>query len=313
MPTDKVEQVMQILRSKGPVLPIDVGKEIKYDTTYAGAILSQLASEKKAMISHAKIGGSPVYYVRGQESKLQNLYKYLNEKDRQTFDALKQRGILKDTEQSPLVRVSLRNIKDFAVPLEVKTQEKTEIFWKWYLLSDAQATELITPLIKSEEPKPVVQPKKEEPVKIQVIQRAEPQKPAQQIKSITDFVKKEVQTEIREPEQKREVKAEAEIKDDFLDRIRKFFKEKSISIEDTKIIKKKSEIDLILRVLSSVGTLEYYCKAKNKKKITDSDLSSAYVRGQLKKLPVIFLTTGQLTKKANEILNKDIKINLVRI
>ena len=58
---------------------------------------------------------------------------------------------------------------------------------------------------------------------------------------------------------------------------------------------------------SAVGSLIYYCKARSKKRISDSDLSSAFVQGQLKKLPVLFLTKGELTKKAKEMLSKEFK------
>ena len=67
------------------------------------------------------------------------------------------------------------------------------------------------------------------------------------------------------------------------------------------------DLDLIVEVPSAVGSLTYYCKAKNKKRISDSDLSSAFVQGQLKKLPVLFLTKGELTKKAREMLSKEFK------
>ena len=81
---------------------------------------------------------------------------------------------------------------------------------------------------------------------------------------------------------------------------------------ECKTIRKKSEIDLIISVPSGVGNIEYFCKAKNKKRINHADLSSAFVQGQLKKLPVLFITTGSLTKKAKEMLGnefKNIKIN----
>ena len=68
---------------------------------------------------------------------------------------------------------------------------------------------------------------------------------------------------------------------------------------------------MIIKIPSVMGELEYYCKAKNKKTVNDSDLSSAVVQGQLKKLPVMFLTTGELSKKAKEFLNTELKKGLV--
>ena len=56
-----------------------------------------------------------------------------------------------------------------------------------------------------------------------------------------------------------------------------------------------------------VGKIEYYCKAKAKKKSNDGDLASAKLQGQSKNLPVIYLTTGEITKKAKEKLQSDFK------
>ena len=82
-------------------------------------------------------------------------------------------------------------------------------------------------------------------------------------------------------------------------------------MQDYEVIRKKSEIDFIIKVPSVVGTLDYYCKAKNKKRVSDGDLSAAFVQGQLKKLPVLMVITGELTKKAQELLNTEFKNGLV--
>ena len=96
-----------------------------------------------------------------------------------------------------------------------------------------------------------------------------------------------------------------------MNKLEKQLNEKKIEIVERKIIRKGSEIDLIIRVPSAVGSLEYYCKAKDKKSLSDSDLSSAVVQGQLKKRPVLFLTTGKLSKKAKDFLNTELKNGLV--
>ena len=55
-----------------------------------------------------------------------------------------------------------------------------------------------------------------------------------------------------------------------------------------------------------MGNLQYYCKAKNKKRISDSDLSNAYVKGHYKKLPVIVLAPGELSAKAEEMIKMEL-------
>jgi hypothetical protein len=73
------------------------------------------------------------------------------------------------------------------------------------------------------------------------------------------------------------------------------------------VIRKSSEADYVIKVPSSVGALTYYCKAKSKKKITEGDLSSAFIHGQTRKLPTLFLTNGELTKKARDMLEKEFR------
>ena len=88
--------------------------------------------------------------------------------------------------------------------------------------------------------------------------------------------------------------------------LNKFFEKNKIKVISNEIVKKNSEIDFIVEIPSVVGNLQYYCKAKNKKRINDSDLSNAFVKGQFKKLPVLVISPGELSGKAQEILAKEL-------
>jgi hypothetical protein len=92
-----------------------------------------------------------------------------------------------------------------------------------------------------------------------------------------------------------------------MEKLAGIFQEKDIDIIESKIIR-KSDIELMIKVPSPVGKLTYFCKAVDKKKINDKDLSSVFVQSQMKKLPALFVTTGQLSKKAKEMLDKEFKI-----
>ena len=88
-------------------------------------------------------------------------------KKERAFDLLSEQKILKDTEQTPLMRVTLREIKDFAVPIYV-TYNDSEMFWKWHTASDADVEKLIkTKLDIKEEPKvePEIQKQRKKTVK----------------------------------------------------------------------------------------------------------------------------------------------------
>ncbi len=376
------EKVIEIVRMKGPVIPGQVAKIVGTNILFASAALSELVDSKKLFLTSTKVGSTPVYYAEGQESRLQELYEYLNEKDQKAFDLLKEKRILRDDELEPLMRVAMRNIKDFAVPLQISANSEKILFWKWYMIGNDEAEVLIrSHLGKEDENKKIEQEKAEEEQKKQEEEtrkeeeqkkkeaeekvakekkeaelrekkrqeeerrKEEEQKKKEEQRKIEEQKKKEAEekaakekkeAELREKKRQEEErrkqqeqrgsekKQEEENKeqknisllkedtgDEFFNQVIKYFKENSINIVEHKVIRKKSEIDMTVRLPSVVGNLEYYCKAKNKKKVNDGDLSSAFVQGQMKKMPVLFLMTGDLTKKAKELLSTEFSKGLV--
>ena len=100
---------------------------------------------------------------------------------------------------------------------------------------------------------------------------------------------------------------EENITSPFINELEKYFSKNSIEIIEKTVIRKASEMEYVIKVPSNVGSLVYFCKAKAKKKVNDGDLSSAFIQGQTKKLPVLFLTKGELTKKAKEMLDNEFR------
>lgn len=97
-------------------------------------------------------------------------------------------------------------------------------------------------------------------------------------------------------------KKKSSSQDSFIPIIHSYFKELDIDILEHEIVRKNSEVDFSLKVPSVVGRLNYYCKAKNKSKCDEKDVSAAYMQAQISKRPLLFLYTGTLTKKAQEML-----------
>jgi len=274
---DNRESIIQTIRIKGPVIPAQIAKVIGTDIMIASATLSELVSNKVLKISNIKFGSTPLYYLPGQESKLQDFAKNLHEKDKKAYDLLMQKKILRDKIADPIVRVALRSIKDFAVPLQVKINDNVEIFWKWYLITNEEAARIIKETIKFDEPKEEIKPVHE------TIAEKEQEKPREEKKEIKREEPKEIlhEKEVKKEEKKTFIDKTAE--DVFLNEIKRFLEKNNIKLIEEKIVKKNSDLDLVIEVPSAVGSLTYYCKAKSKKRISDSDLSSAFVQGQLKK------------------------------
>src|SRR3989344_2642153 len=148
------EDILSLMRMRGPLLPADVAKHVKTNILIGSAYLSELASRKKIKISSLKVGGSPLYFLQGQEDKLEEFASNLNEKELRAFEILKEQKVLRDTHLTPLMRVALQNIKDFAVPLTVTFDNKKENFWKWHLTSESEFETVVRKELGMEE-KPV--------------------------------------------------------------------------------------------------------------------------------------------------------------
>lgn len=312
------------MRREGPVLPNKLARFLGSNLIIAGAHLSELSAKRKVFVSSLKVGGgSPVYYLPGQEEKLTRFYDELNGKDKVTYDLLKEKRVLRDSDLDALTRVSLRNIKDFAKPLEVSINGQKEIFWKWFLIKNEEVGVLIKELlkpkveVKKEEPKPeppkVVEEKEEEVKEEKSEEKIEPEPVRTEKKEEPKVEEKPIEKpETPKPVEKQEVleKSKKEIQSDFFEKIKNYLDLKNIKIKENEIVR-KTEINLVLGVPTAVGEILYYAKAKSKKKCNDKDVSSAFLEGQIKKLPVLFLYSGEITKKAEEMLGQDIFKNLI--
>ncbi|MBN1376875.1 hypothetical protein JW949_00925 [Candidatus Woesearchaeota archaeon] len=282
------EDVLRIVQQTGPTIPARITKAVGGDTFLIGAILNDLQKEGKIRVTKLKLGGSPFYYTPEQEFRLDDLSKYLKTIHKNSYELIKTKGIIRDREYPPQVRASLREIKDFAKPLEVQLTDEKEIFWKYYKLSNEDAKRIIQDRYMKE------------------IREKKPEKKETQEK-IVKVVPEETKKEQKEEKKKKPEKTQSE----FMNTIIDFFGKKNIEVIEKEIIR-KTEIDFIVNVPSGLGRIKYYCKAKKKKSCNDGDLSSVYIKGQTKKLPVLFLTTGKITKKAKEMAENELKGIIIR-
>jgi hypothetical protein len=307
------EQVYDSVKSNGPLVPIDVRKVLKAgDSIIIGATLSTLVERGKVLITSIKRGGSPFYYIKGQEEKLQSLSIYLNEKDKKTFETLKEKSVLRDNAEDPLTRVSLRNIPDFAKKMTIEINGNKEIFWKWYLISDEDAVKVISGKNALREKEPSKEIQKEIPKEALNVPETNmsPEKRAGEEKESESKEKKKKEKTDSFLEVKPEIQQQldmtgvpqivAQYHDAFINKISSFLIEGKINIKEARQIKRGVEYDLTIQVPTFVGTIEFFCKAKSKKKCSENDLSSAYLQGQNMRLPTLFLTTGEIAKKAKE-------------
>lgn len=251
-------QVLEFLQTEGPSFPVKIAQGVGRESFFVGAVLSELTEVKSIKLSKAKVGGSRVYYIPGQEEKLSLLYEYLPDAEKKAYDLLKEKEVIKAKETTPVMRVALNNISDFSKPITIGGEPA----WRWHLSKE----------LPKEPIKPVRRPEEN------------------QTKIIPETPK---------PKPKKE--------DTFSRDIETFFTKNNIKILEKEIIRKNSESNFVIKIASQIGPLEMFVCAKNKKKISDQDVMLAHQKGQNKKMPTLFLTTGEQTKKSKEYLEKTLK------
>lgn len=289
---DVRDEILSYVSREGPVLPAQISKNFNIDILFSGALLSELVSHKKLKVSFTKKGSSPFYFAQGQESKLETISQYLKGKPKEAYDLLKEKKVIRDNTAEPWQRVALREIRDYALPFQVTVNDQPEIFWKWYLMPNEEVTNLVgeimgkSPKVKVPEEK-IVEEKKEEPV----------EKP-REIAQAKEKVLGEKEEKI--VEEKTETKIE---QINLFDAVKKYFEEREVYVISKEVVRKDKEANFVVDVPSNLGKLRYFVKLKDKKTVNDKDIDKALGDSDERGLPLLFLTRGNLTKKAQKTLS----------
>ncbi|MBI4147700.1 hypothetical protein HY490_00240 [Candidatus Woesearchaeota archaeon] len=289
------------LSQMNPVQPQSVAKALNTNSILASAMLSELAEKGTLVVSFLKVGSSPLYYLPNHPEHLLNYVQCLNEKDRQTLERLQQEIVLRDNSLEPLVRVSLRNMKDYAKQLTVKYAETQEVFWKYFLSEDQIAEQIIKKIL---EPEQAPQKPPADTPSSKDIPKENPKEISKAAPKATPNELNKSSERIQEHNEWQESMSEAKPtrSDAFSKIIAAYLTKKGVTILNETAVKRNAENDYLITIPTPVGKVHYYCKATNKKRVSDADISKAYVEGQLRKLPILYLHTGEFTPKAKQLL-----------
>ncbi len=293
-------KIVDIIRYRGPSLPIQIAKEMSMSSLFMSAFLSELAKEKRVKVSNLRVGGSPLYYLIGQEEKLENFQKYMHPKESEAFVLLKENKVLIDSEQDPAIRVALRSIKDFAIPF----RNNDEVFWRYHLTTEAQIVELFKPKQQPKPPKVEIEKPIErvEQTKVKEIKKEKPKairKPKIEIIKEEKEIKNEFQNPLLTKEEKPKKPKEKSV---FVNNMITFL-EKSFKIIEEKSYKDK-EYNCIIEINTDLGPISFLTQAKDKKSISEEDLRKLVSEAQSVPLSAFMIYTGNLAKKAKEFTTK---------
>jgi hypothetical protein len=324
------ERILSILNAKGPTIPVHIAKEIGISMLFTSAFLSELLSDKKVKMSNMRVGNSPVYFIPGQEAQLERFSNYLKSKEKDAFYLIQGKKLLKDSEQSPAIRVALRGIRDFAFPFK----KDNEIYWRYLTSPESEFKLEIKPIEEHKyieaKPKPFDQREREignkiiKDINIEDIEEIRKDK-----EKLEEIEIKEEKPEQNEAEEKKEENAE-KIKEEtpkhektkiikikseehktkikqiktpkkkgiqkqdnkFFDKIKEFLSKETIEIVNIESFN-KNEILLKIKYAGAEKLLVAY----NKKKITDTDIINANKKASQLNLKYLILSMGDPSKK----------------
>jgi len=311
---DIKEQIVEFIRTRGPVIPVQVAKYINSTILIASAHLAELKANTLIETSYLKIGDTPLYYLREQKIRLQSFANNLGRVERKVYDSLRENKVLRESIMEPSLRVAIKTIKDFAIPLQVNYQGKSEIFWKWYLVDDTETEHLIKgimkPAHKITEKLPPSDKLPEEITKEKHLQSiSEKREKREKLKNFIDTKKDKLHEQQKTLDLKKigkkKSREKSSRKNNILNKkIEHYFSNNKIEIIEGSL---DSKGDIVVHVPSPIGSLRYFCRIKNKKKINDGDLSSLFIHAQSRKLPSLLITSGELTKKSKEMIEGELK------
>jgi hypothetical protein len=299
------KSILSFLDMSGPSLPIHVARYTKQSMLFTGAFLSELIAENKVKTSFMKIGGSPLYFLPGQERKLEPFGEHLKDKEKEAFQLLKRNKVLVHDEQNPAIRVALKSIKDFAFT----TEKDGKVNWRYFLISDDEARTLFNSqkgIAENENIKVhpqiipyhqyqrtainIQRPQTEQIIKRPIIAQVEENK--KEPESISEGIKEPVN------EKKHIIKTAVKKKsnqiknDKFFDSIKDILISKDYEILDI-INLSKSELTLLIEKDKKKKMIAAF----NKKSVSEPDIIKAYKKAKELGLPYIVLSKGEPNKK----------------
>lgn len=329
------QKILRILREQGPTFPVPIASKVGMQSLFVSAFLSELLSEQQLRITNLKVGGSPIYYIPGQESQLEKFSEHLKSKEKEAYLLLKENKFLEDEPQHPAIRVALRQIKDYAKPFKLKNT----IIWRYFLNTTSEYQKqrsTSNPQPNTPEPQTIDNkqqitynnssnsslPKsfisdiqntisQNEKPKEKTPSTAKPQIPIPKTESIPP--KSQIATQVADSNQQsstfanplakiEEVKKSKEKpKSAFVQRvIRHIEKNNWVIIQE--IDYKLKEYNALIQINSDLGPIIFKAQAKDKKTISEADMSKLLGEAQAIPLPALIMSVGDVQKKATDFL-----------
>ncbi len=261
------KEIIEFLKTNGPSHPSQLNSVIKKDTFFSKVILDELKNSGKILTTKGKLGGSPLYYLPMHEEKAKKMiFEGLDFVSKKFVKKIKEKRVIKESELSVQEKYILPKCLDFIIPIK----RNNETYFKYYL-------DLSNEIISNTSNMPRIEPKTQESLFKQ---------------KISETSTNNMEDKIREKE---------------INNFETITQNKLVELNFAiinKNKKKKGEIEYEIISQNPIKQ-KYYVKAKNKKRVSESDLAVAFTEAQKRKLPLIFVSENKLSKKVKEFANKN--------
>lgn len=300
---EQKNRIANYVRSNGPLVAHNIAKTLNINGFLASALLSELLKDKIIFSTSIRVGSGPLYYVPGQEAKFEDFTSFLKGKEREAHFILKGKGVVEDKKCEPSIRVAFRNMKDFAYPLVISKDGQEGLFWKFYLLSQEEASVKIGKLLdEGSQSLPQGTPLEVTPPEVAEVKTARTEEevllPKQDVLGKKEDVKEEeIKQEVKKP---RAAKKKTTSSAAFYGEVRVWMDKNGVTLK-REISNEGKMNKAVVEVDSGIGKLEFLLLAKDKKSFNEGDVALSYQDGSNEGLPVILLLKGKLTKKAEEV------------
>ncbi len=290
---NNLDKAFDVVRAQGPVLPVEVASKLGVDSFLATAYLAQLVETGKIKQTKERIGTSFIYHLSGQEGAANARIITLQQSGKKTA-----RMFAREVPQSPEVTARQKAFADRLAEIEAK-----EIQAK--ITAPSVAERAVDKTVAK--PLPEVRTAEETHIRPQIthnsstretnqefLDRFKPAiaeqlaKPVQEVKSAVSHFISEVGKKIS-PKQQDGLLVEKALA---------FLVDGRADIISKELRKRGRDADIVATIPTSIGPMRILIIVRDKKTISEADLSVVYTEGQNKKLPAIFVTNGKLTKSA---------------
>ncbi len=298
---NNLDKALDVVKN-GPALPVEVASKLGVDSFLANAYLSQLVETGKIKQSKDRVGNSFIYFLAGQEaqasSRISNLLQGGKKTARMYASSVPAGPAVEQKRQAFTQRLAEIEAKETQVKRPMPQQVLPQATQRPQTVSEVQKQDFLN----------VLKPAIESQLKQQAQEQAQPAQlnlpripsPQEVFAAVgNNFNSQRVEGIENVKNVFHKIKSTIFMEDGrVVEKALGFLVDAGSEIIGKELRKKGREADILTIVPTPIGPIKFFVMARDKRTVSEAELSLAFTAGQHRKLPVIYVTNGKLTKSA---------------